>query len=167
MPSSFSPPATAARPLEVTPHLPDPHLPGTNWADAFEIETPGEFGDMKSLAEQTIRSMPDWARGLLRVRNALLTPFAIKSVGLNDAQSAADCVDIFPVLEESKDQTLLGLNDKHLDFRIVVERSYTKQGYRLRATTLVGRYNVLGRICIAIIKPFHRLIVRSVLKNAF
>lgn len=166
MPSSFLRHATAARPLEVTPHLPDPHLPGTNWADAFEIETSREFGDMKSLAQHTIGSMPVWARGLLWVRNALLTPFAIKSDGLNDAQSPADCVDIFPVLEETKDQIVLGLDDKHLDFRIVVERRDTKQGYRLRVTTLVKRHNAFGRLYIAIITPFHRLIVRSVLKNA-
>lgn len=166
MPSSFSRLAPAARPIEVTPHLPDPHLPGTNWADAFEIETHREFEDMKSLAEQTIGSMPDWARRLLRVRNALLAPFSIKSDGLNDAQSAAGCVDIFPVLEEFEDQIVLGLDDRHLDFRIVVDRSNSKQGYRLRVTTLVKRHNVFGRIYIAIITPFHRLIVRSVLKNA-
>jgi len=60
----------------------------------------------------------------------------------------------------------LGLDDRHLDFRIIVDRREVNSGFRLRATTLVERHNVFGRLYIAVITPFHRLIVQSVMKNA-
>ena len=158
--------ALAAKPFPVSPQLPNPVLPEANWADAFEIETRRSFADMKSLAQHTIGSMPSWARRLLWVRNTLLAPFGLKRDGLNSTQGAAECVDIFPILEQSTDRIVLGLDDWHLDFRIIVDRSAVDRAFRLRATTLVKRHNVFGRLYITIITPFHRLIVQSVLKNA-
>lgn len=152
--------------FEVNPELPNPYLPDANWADAFEIETPRKFKDMRSLAEQTIGAMPTWARRLLRVRNALVAPLGLKSDGHDDKQGSVDCIDIFPIIEETKDRIVLGLDDRHLDFRIIVDRSEVGQAFRLRATTLVHRHNVFGRVYIAIITPIHRLIVQAVLKNA-
>ena len=148
------------------PQFPNPVLPDANWADAFEIVTHREFGDMRSVADQTIGAMPHWARALLRLRNALVAPLRLKSDGMNDVQSEADCIGIFPILQETKDRIVVGFDDRHLDFRIIVDRSADVQAIRLRETTLVNRRNTLGRIYIATITPFHRLIVRSVLKNA-
>lgn len=155
-----------AGPTEVTPHLPSRHLPEANWADAYEITMPREFASMRSLAMQTIGSMPNWARSLLRVRNALLAPLALKTGGAKDAPEGADCIGIFPILEETEDQIVLGLDDWHLDFRIVVDRIAEGHMCRLRATTLVTRHNAFGKLYIVLVTPFHRLIVRSVLNNA-
>ena len=155
-----------AKPVAVPAQTPNPFLPGANWADAFEIETHQDFGDMRSLAEQTVGTMPGWARGLLRVRNVIVAPFGLKPDGLNEAKGSVDCVDIFPILDENKDRIVLGLDDWHLDFRIVVDRIQTDRGFRIRATTLVKRHNIFGRVYIAIVTPFHRIIVQSVLKNA-
>ncbi|MEP4980584.1 DUF2867 domain-containing protein [Ascidiaceihabitans sp.] len=153
-------------PVEAEPRLPNPILPTANWADAFEIETLRVFSNMRQLAEQTIGSMPRWARWLLAVRNILVVPFGLKSDGFSDGQGTADCIDIFPVLDETKDHIVLGFDDRHLDFRIVVDRHATDRASLLRATTLVDRHNAMGRIYIAVVAPFHRAIVKSVLKNA-
>jgi hypothetical protein len=159
-------PNPKTRPVEVTVQLPSAVLPDANWADAYEIETGRDFKDMRSLAEQTIGGMPTWARVLLRLRNLIIAPFGLKSDGALDAQGEAGCIDIFPVLEQTANRIVLGFDDRHLDFRIIVDRKSVGQGARLRATTLVDRHNIFGRIYIAVVTPFHRMIVRSVLKNA-
>jgi len=166
MPDINSSNAQRAIPVAVKPSLPNAALPQANWADSFEIETRKVFIDMKSLAEKTIGHMPSWARGLLKVRNILVAPFGLKSDGLNDVQDEADCIDLFPIIEQANDRIVLGLDDKHLDFRIVVERFDAHPAYRVRATTLVQCHNLFGRLYIFIITPFHRLIVKSVLQNA-
>ena len=154
------------RPVEVAPDIPNPVFPNADWADAFEIETNRNFENMRSLAQHTVGSMPLWARALLRVRNTLVAPFGLKPDGFDDEQGEQNCVDIFPILEETTNRIVLGLDDRHLDFRIIVDRIETDRAFRLRATTLVQRHNILGRLYIAIVTPFHRLIVKSVLKNA-
>ena len=55
---------------------------------------------------------------------------------------------------------LLGLNDKHLDFRIVVDVvPIGTQQRHVTATTLVRTHNLLGRAYLAAVLPFHRVIV--------
>lgn len=147
MPSSFSRHAIAARPIEVTSQLSDPHLPDANCADTFKTETHRDFGDMRLVAGQTISSISSWARGLLRARNTDVAPFGPKADG-------------------TKDRVVLGFDDRHLEFRIIIDRNKEARTFRLRATMRVDRHNALGRIYIAIITPFHRMIVRSVLINA-
>ena len=78
---------------------------------------------------------------------------------------AADIIGIFPVLSETPDRLVAGFNDKHLDFRVVVDVATSGQGRRVTATTLVLTHNLLGRTYLAIILPFHRLIVRAMLRQ--
>ena len=74
---------------------------------------------------------------------------------------------MFPILFESPKRVVLGLDDWHLDFRIVVEvEADGGTGTRLRTTTLVRRKNLFGRLYIGLVSPFHRLIVPATLRGA-
>ena len=70
-------------------------------------------------------------------------------------------IGIFPVISETPDRLVAGFNDSHLDFRVVVDVAPPAPASRVTATTLVLTHNWLGRTYLAIIMPFHRLIVRS------
>jgi hypothetical protein len=48
---------------------------------------------------------------------------------------------------------------------VVVDVAICRNGQRVTATTLVLTHNLLGRAYLAIILPFHRLIVRSLLRQ--
>lgn len=154
------------RATAVIPQLPKPELSNANRADAFEIETRNSAMDIRTLAEQRIGSMPKWARCLLSLRNFVVAPFGLKPDGICDARGAAGRVDIFAVLEQTENRIVLGLDDRHLDFRIIVQRDGPADKCVLRATTLVRWHNVFGRVHLISIMPFHRLIQRSVQKNA-
>lgn len=153
-------------PIEVQPRLPDPVLPNADWADAFEITTPRTFATMKALAEQTVGAMPRWAEYLLWLRNSVVAPFGLKSDGKQDATADTNIVGIFPILEETEDRIVLGLNDRHLDFRILIEQAQQDKGTRIRTTTLVQRHNAFGKLYIAVVFPFHKAIVAAVVKQA-
>ena len=150
------------RPVEVPPDLPDAALPDADWADAFEMTAGRRFGGMRELATATVGAMPRWARGLLWLRNVLVAPFGLKTNGHGDAPDPERRVGIFPVVEEHPDRIVLGLDDRHLDFRIVV----TQRAQRFRVTTLVHRHNLAGRAYIASITPFHKVIVAAIMRRA-
>lgn len=158
--------ANDCRPFEVAPRLPDPALPRADWADAFEMMTHRRFADMRELAQATVGSMPSWAQTLLKLRNTIVRPFGLKPDGAIDVPSSSRRIGIFPIIDENADSIILGLDDVHLDFRIVVERTLRKAGDRLRVTTLVQRHNLLGRMYIAVITPFHKAIVTAVMRQA-
>ena len=154
------------RPIAVLPALPSAVLPNSDWADAYEIETKRILPDMKSAAFCIVGTMPNWAKRLLWLRNVLVVPFGLKPGDQTIVDAKAEHVDFFPVLSEDDDQIVLGLDDRHLDFRILLERQPSGSYTRYRLTTLVKRHNLFGRLYLFAITPFHKRLVRSVLTNA-
>jgi hypothetical protein len=73
---------------------------------------------------------------------------------------------MFPVLSETPQRIVAGFDDNHLDFRAVVDVVTSGGNQRVTATTVVLTHNLLGRVYLTIIAPFHRLIVRSALRRA-
>ena len=85
----------------------------------------------------------------------------LKSSGAN---GKAEMIGFFPIISQSSEQAVLGFDDTHLDFRIVVDVHQAGElAQRVSVTTLVRRKILLGKIYIAVITPFHRLIVRTML----
>ena len=69
------------------------------------------------------------------------------------------------MLSETPERLVAGFDDHHLDFRVVVDVAASGEGQEVTATTLVRTNNWLGRAYLAIILPFHRLVVRSLLRQ--
>jgi len=115
-------------PIPLQPALPSAVLPNTDWADAYEIETNRILPDMKSAALCIVGTMPRWAKRLLWLRNVLVAPFGLKPGNQTIVDADAEHVDFFPVLFEDDDQIVLGLDDRHLDFRILLERQPSTNG---------------------------------------
>ena len=108
---------------------------------------------------------PRWAEALLTLRNLLVAPFGLKTSGAGHA-APRDMIGIFPVVSETPDRLVAGFNDRHLDFRVVVD--VTAPGARQaghRDDAGAKTHNWLGRTYLAIIMPFHRLIVPALLRQ--
>ena len=141
-----------------------PLLAGAQFSDAFSVAVDGAALDARRAAETMLEYRPRWIKALMGLRNYLVTPFGLKTPSPN-RRVAADAVGIFPVLSESPDRLVAGFNDKHLDFRVVVDVASAGPGQQVTATTLVLTHNWLGRSYLMLILPFHRLIVRAMLRQ--
>jgi hypothetical protein len=153
---------TLARAEIVT--LPHPALPAADWADCYVVSV--KEGDMRAIdaARLALGSAPGWVRSLLALRNRLVGLVGLKSAELK--VGAAGSVGAFPIVSESDRQVVLGFDDKHLDFRIVVDvRPDGGQGSLVAVTTVVARHNLGGRAYIALVTPFHKAIVQSLLNR--
>ncbi|MCZ3375901.1 uncharacterized protein DUF2867 [Rhizobium sp. ERR 922] len=155
----------SARPLMVKPLMPHPALPDADWADCYELSIPNSDLTAIAAARSMLSRFPIWARLLIRVRDAITSLFGLKSSSDLRAQEL-EKIGFFPVVSKSDNQVVLGFDDRHLDFRVVIDVRDDDQGRRLvDATTLVRRNILLGRIYLAIITPFHRLIVATMLAD--
>ncbi|MBR1250437.1 DUF2867 domain-containing protein [Bradyrhizobium sp. AUGA SZCCT0169] len=148
---------------EVTPAIDPNTLPGAQFADAFRIEIGDRALNARQAAERMMARQPRWAEALLTLRNILVAPFGLKTSGASS--TPREMVGIFPIVSEQPDRLVAGFNDKHLDFRIVVDVATSGAAREVTATTLVLTHNWLGRTYLAVIMPFHRLIVRSLLRQ--
>ena len=155
----------SARPLMVKPLMPHPALPDADWADCYELNIPNSDLTAIAAAQTMLSRFPFWVRLLIRVRDAVTGLFGLKSSSELRAEGW-EKIGFFPVVSKSDNQVVLGFDDRHLDFRVVIDVRNDDQGRRLvDATTLVRRNILLGRIYLAIITPFHRLIVATMLAD--
>lgn len=147
-------------------------LTPVDYVDAFSVEVPtGSFRDVDTLARACMH-VPRWVDALLWLRNRIVARFGLQ-VPHDGAQRDQEgsirpgsAVGIFLVLARSDGELLMGLDDKHLDFRFSLLLRTSTQGERAIATTTVRFNNVWGRLYFAFVKPFHRIIVPAMLRAA-
>ncbi|MDX2203940.1 MAG: DUF2867 domain-containing protein [Hyphomicrobiaceae bacterium] len=138
-------------------------LPGADFADAFALDAKEADLDALGAARRALEPMPPWIAGLLRMRDRIVRPLGLETVADLARTPGARC-GIFPILSATPQRVVLGLDDRHLDFRIVIDTSACAPGgTHVTVTTLVKRHNLLGRAYLASIMPFHKLIVPSLL----
>jgi hypothetical protein len=138
-------------------------LTGAQFSDAFSVAVSGGALPARRAAEQMLGRSPRWIRTLMALRDCLVIPFGLKTS--STAGTHADAIGIFPVLSDTPNRLVAGFDDSHLDFRVVVDVLGSGDGQRVTATTLVLTHNRLGRAYLAIILPFHRLVVRAMLRQ--
>lgn len=160
----------AVRAVAMPPESSIAHLyAGSNLTDAYAVDLPHqEMGQMAmdGLARQVLGSQPGWARSLMSLRDAIVKPFGIKTA----TQLAAvqdGRIGIFRIYAVSDNEIILGEDDSHLDFRLSLLRDRQAGPHgNITLSSVVYCHNKVGRAYIALIKPFHKLIVQRSLARA-
>src|ERR1700761_3648661 len=129
-------------------------LAGAQFADAFRVTVPNASLDARSAAERIFSKSPRWVQMLLDLRHAMVTPLGLKTSAAHEAK-AGGMVGMFPVLSETPQQLIAGFDDRHLDFRVVVDVAQVdgSPDQEVTATTLVLTHNRLGRAYLTAIMP--------------
>jgi hypothetical protein len=132
------------------------HLPA-DYVDTHSKEiqcerriTPEAFLDM------AFNQHPKWIVWLLELRNILVKPF-----GLDTKSRFTDMNN-----DKSLNEIVFGMTDKHLTFYVSLwcgEHQNNKQ--LLKITTVVKYNNTLGKLYFAVIKPFHCVIIKTMLRR--
>lgn len=100
---------------------------------------------------------PQWVIALIKFRNAIVKP-----LGLKGEKSLYDLINV-----ESENRATLSKNDKHLDFKVtLMTESFGNGNQRISVGTKVCFHNSMGKVYFAIIKPFHVLICKTLIKRA-
>lgn len=138
-------------------------LAGAQFIDAFRVEIGAAAVDAREACTRMVLHGPRWIDALTRLRNLLVTPFGLKTSG-EGAPAPGGLIGLFPVVSETPERLIAGFNDHHLDFRLVVDVGGDATGRQVTSTTLVRTHNLLGRTYLALIMPFHKLVVRSMMR---
>ncbi len=156
-------------------------LPGAHFFDAYTATDPRPAASALQTWLDVVARAPQWTAQLLAVRNRLVRLVGLKGAGqLQDMHPPAsgaspfdarsyrvgDQVGIFVIRHLSDIEVVMGQDDKHLDVQV----SLTKHGQpgsdpTVVISTVVHIHNTLGHAYMAVITPFHRLIVRSMLQR--
>jgi hypothetical protein len=149
------------------------YLP-VDYTDAFVCEVTG----VKELSADEIMIsfwtvIPGWVNALFKLRNLLVLPFGLDtSNGRGRFEELKAMIragngnnGLTSVVAKSGNETVILLSDKHLDAYMSVFISTKDKLQEVTAITLVRYHNSLGRIYFFFIRPFHKVIVKSMLRG--
>lgn len=153
------------------PDLDAGHLPGEHFADAYAVAVPAGT-TARALAAAVFASPPRWAATLMAIRNLVVAPLGLVATPARVARAAAaangtgERLGMFPVLADAPGELVLGLDDRHLDFRVSVAVRVADDGPEGVVTTRVRFHGALGRAYFVPVRPVHRLLVPALLRRA-
>jgi hypothetical protein len=144
---------------------------GSDLADAFAIALPPTgTRDVLALARWVLGHPVPWVSFLLRLRDRIVRPFGVKTTAeLRAAPRSAgeDRIDIFRIHAVTANEVIVGEDDRHLDFRAsILLRQRPGLPDEVIVTTVVHCHNLMGRLYLAAILPFHCVIARTMLDTA-
>jgi len=133
-----------------------------DYTDTFSTEL-RQDSDIKDLYLRLVNTKSKTIDFLMSLRNKIMSIFGAKTV-INETKgdfSVGNSVGLFKIYYIDEKEIISGLKDSHLDFCI----SFYKIDNKILLSTLVKYNNTFGRVYMNIIKPFHKLIVKNMLKN--
>ncbi|WP_176955770.1 DUF2867 domain-containing protein [Sinosporangium album] len=111
--------------------------------------------DPQTWIREVFGKPPRTVSTLMRLRDHLVRPFGLRTADTLRAKT------LFPVLASSADEVVMGVDDRHLSFRVgvlVADR-------RMSVTTAVQFNHWTGRLYWAVVRWFHPYVVRSMIRS--
>ena len=127
-----------------------------DYCDAYQIKKETERNATEISNE--IMKLPNWALILFKFRNLVVGIF-----GLKTDKNTPKPDTFFTVIEQNDSEIVMGEVDKHLDFKVSVMKNNLENTISL--TTIVHFNNAWGRIYFFPVKPFHKILIRALLKR--
>jgi len=138
-----------------------------DFIDCFS--TTNHRDNIEEITNLIFSSTPKWVNSLFVLRNKIVGLFGLKTDILYEDNAnfkVGGYINFFKIYSISDVEVILGLDDSHLNFRALINNN-SANTYNIKVITLVEYNNIKGKIYMTIIKPFHRLIVKRMVKNAY
>lgn len=150
-----------------------------DFIDSFQ----GEFIDKNQnigateIGKSFFSSGPEWVGKLFALRNKIVKAFGLKTSGDTSNRQEqlerfkcepGERLGLFKVYDKTTNEVILGEDDKHLNFRIslfIDPQTTNIDKKNLTISTTVQFNNSFGRLYFSLIRPFHKLIVPTMLKG--
>jgi hypothetical protein len=140
-----------------------------DYIDSVEGELLDNEITLNKAVNAFFHSTPAWVEKLLMLRHQIVKHIGLK-IGSNEFDKdnnnlkEGDKIGFFNVYKVLDNEVVMGEDDSHLDFRcsLLISRGANT---KLSITTVVSYNNRLGRIYFFLVKVFHKLIVKVMMKN--
>jgi hypothetical protein len=150
-------------------------LLGADYFDSYEIPLEHAGRSALEIYLGVISKTPAWVNFLMAARNRVVGFFGLKNLGrLGDLQQTktasdyriGDRIGIFTLLSNTDNEVVMGDSDKHLDVKVSICKLGQGENESVVSTTVVHIHNLLGRVYMLFVIPFHKLIVPAILVRA-
>lgn len=144
------------------------HLNKIDYKDEFSINIENNNLSIQEVYIKLFSSAPKGVEFLMKLRNKIVGVFGLKTEmkrNENPNFKVGDKIGIFKIYEISENEIIAGEDDKHLDFRVSVLREVLDKT-TITVLTSVQYNNWFGKLYFVFVKPFHKVVVKSLIKSA-
>ena len=127
-----------------------------DYCDTYQIQKKTEKNAEEISKE--IMQMPKWASILFKLRNRIVGVF-----GLKTDKNSEKTDTFFTIIENTENEIVMGEVDKHLNFKLSILKNNIENTISL--ITIVHFNNIWGNIYFFPVKPFHKIILKTMLKR--
>ncbi|WP_158655280.1 DUF2867 domain-containing protein [Flavivirga eckloniae] len=138
-----------------------------DYSDTYS--TTNHLDSLEKITNMVFANFPNWIIILMKLRNTIVKIFDLKTQKPPDYNTdfkVGGYVGFFKIYEIMNNEIILGADDKHLDFRVSVFNSQ-ESTHNIKVSTIVQYNKRFGKVYMTIVKPFHRLIVKQVVRRAY
>ena len=149
-------------------------LAKSDFYDAYEAPLPMSVATLSptEVFLHGSRVTPRWINNLMRIRNRVARLFGLKDVGSigatakpADDYQVGDRIGIFSIFGKTENELLLGIDDRHLDVRVSVMKSYRNGLPYYIVSTVVHVHNLLGHLYMVPVGRIHPFVVKSMMRR--
>lgn len=144
-----------------------PLLPSTDFGDTFS--TTNHRDTITEITQNIFGSAPPWVIALMKFRNSLVRFIGVNTVIPDESKQqfkVGGYIGFFKIYSITDNEILLGEDDTHLNFRVSIFNSKEKE-YNIKVSTLVTYNKIIGRVYMFFVKPFHKIVVKNMIKQAY
>lgn len=144
--------------------VPPPLLRRAAYTDAWRITLQRPSLSPAALFLAVFGHRPNWLKTLFQLRNLLVRPFGLATSSrqqLDDEPDltrckAGDTLLGWTLYSLNEHELVIGRDNPHLDFRVVIRKQASLTGTEALFATLCAPNNIAGRIYLHAVLPFHR-----------
>ncbi len=142
------------------------YIDHVDYSDAFMIQGVDIELSTKEVYVMLFSDTPQWIKSLMKIRNKLVSLVGLKTdIVMTDTDTSilleGSSMGMFEIYYIGKNEIIAGEKDRHLDFVV----SVLKQEDRVTVSTLVQYYNFFGKAYMTFISPFHKLIIKQIMRK--
>jgi len=141
------------------------YISDIDYSDAYKMALRDTSVSAEEIYIHIFSHIPSWVMPLMRVRNKIVSLFGLKtddSVGHKKVLTVGEKAGMFLIYRIEEEEIIAGEDNVHLDFRV----SVLKRDGEVTISTLVHYNNLFGKVYMSIITPFHKMVVKAMMKNA-
>ena len=147
-----------------------------DFADAYQATLTDTQMSVQEIYEAVFGDEPKWVSHLMNIRGKFAAVLGLKHDTDGIRVDAADVdgkkyqvgkrIGFFTVQLVEPGELIVGDDDKHLNFRISIYKSSWQGAQTVTVSTVVEIHNMLGKLYMLVVKPFHKRISRAMLQRA-
>jgi hypothetical protein len=140
-----------------------------DYVDRYSAALNAQGLTIEQVGKAFFSSSPAWVDWLFALRNRIVSLLGLKTSGAREAVlqnfkcEVGESVGLFKVFDKNEREVILGEDDKHLNFRVSL--FLDRENNALIVSTIVDIHNWLGTLYFLPVKPFHKLIVPTIVKG--